>query len=63
MTEYLTYENFIDVIRSLSGSQGSYGRLLRQIEELDEDKIEQLREVVEAQKFRDAVDVVMWIEG
>ena len=36
MKKYLTYEQVIDLIRSLSRSQGLYGRLLNNIMESEE---------------------------
>lgn len=58
-------EEIMAVIRSLASSQGSYGRLLRRIEELkenDPDKYETVMAELEAQNFKDAVDLILYIE-
>lgn len=44
------------VIQSLARSQGMYGRLLRQITPEGYDYLEE-------QKFKDPVDLVLWLEG
>ena len=59
-TKEQNYELFYNTIKSLSQSQGSYERLLREIENLDEwnkkDLIGQLPD------FKDTLDVVLFIE-
>lgn len=52
-----------EVFESLACSQGFYGRLLRQIDEADEEARENFWKDLEDQNFKDAVDVVMYIEG
>ena len=60
MNKQDNYKLFYDTIKALSYSQGSYGRLLRELDNLDErnkqDLIDQLPD------FKDAVDVIMWLE-
>lgn len=60
MNKQDNYKLFYDTIKALSYSQGSYGRLLRELDNLDErnkqDLIDQLPD------FKDAVGVVMWLE-
>ena len=59
-------KEILDVIASLACSQGFYGRLYNDILEMkkyDKDAYNKLKRTMEAQKFGDAVDVVMWIEG
>ena len=53
----------MDTIKMLANSQGFYGRLYRSIMELSEDKYEELKEVLEAQNFGDAVDMVLFFES
>lgn len=59
-TKEQNYELFYNTIKSLSYSQGSYGRLLREIDNLDEwnrqDLIDQLPD------FKEPVDVILFIE-
>lgn len=54
------YKLFYNTIKSLSYSQGSYGRLLREIDNLDEwnrqDLIDQLPD------FKNTIDVILFIE-
>lgn len=57
----------LSVIRSLARSQGLYGRILEAIENLrdygDPDKYDELVSALEAQNFKDPVDVVLYFEA
>ena len=53
----------MEKIKSLASSQGLYGRLYRDLMELDEDEYEQVMLELESQNFKDEVDLVMFIEG
>ena len=58
-------EQIMQVIRSLAKSQGFYGRLLRDIQELqknDPEEADRLLSMLEAQKFNDALDVILYFE-
>lgn len=58
-------EQILAAIRTLSHSQGFYGRLYRSIVEMQEndpDTYEEVVEQLEAQKFGDAVDMVLYFE-
>lgn len=58
-------EQIMQVIRSLAKSQGFYGRLLYGIQELqknDPEEADRLLSVLEAQKFNDALDVILYFE-
>ena len=59
-TKKQNYELFYNTIRSLSYSQGSYGRILREIESLSENDLNEL--ITQLPDFKDAVDVVLFIE-
>ena len=64
-TEGYSVEEVMEVIEMLSQSQGFYGRLLEQIlylQEYEPDQFEQFKMVVEKQKFKDPVDVVLFFE-
>ena len=54
------YELFFNTIKTLSNSQGYYGRLLNTLINMDED--ERLELIDNLPIFNDAVDVVMWLE-
>lgn len=54
------YELLFNTVRSLSNSQGRYGRLLNNLINMDED--ERLELINNLPTFNDAVDVVMWLE-
>lgn len=59
-TKTQNYDLFYNTIKSLSYSQGSYGRLLREIDSLtEEDKQDLINQLPD---FKDAVDVVLFIE-
>ena len=59
-TKKQNYELFYNTIKSLSYSQGSYGRILRDIDSLSEHDLNEL--ITQLPDFRDAVDVVLFIE-
>ena len=54
------YELLFNTIKSLSNSQGRYGRLLNTLINMDEG--ERLELINSLPTFNDAVDVVMWLE-
>ena len=56
-------EEILDAFRSLARSQGFYGRLLEQIDSVDEETRDAFLSDLESRNFRDVVDLVMWIEG
>ena len=55
------FKLFKDTIETLSLSQGYYGRLKNAREELSENELENLSKSLP--KFKDVVDVIMYIEG
>lgn len=59
-------KEILSVIACFASSQGFYGRLYNDILEMkkyDKDAYNKLKRTMEAQKFGDALDVIMWIEG
>ena len=54
------YELLFSTVKSLSNSQGDYGRLLNTLTNMDED--ERLELINNLPTFNDALDVVMWLE-
>ena len=60
------FDDVIDIIDTLSHSQGFYSRLLRDIYELKKYEPEMFMmfvDEIESQNFRTALDVVMYFEG
>lgn len=58
----MTRNEILNTFRQLSMSQGFYGRLLRDME-TNEELAEEVLSKLEGKNFRDAVDLVMYIEG
>lgn len=55
-------DEILNVIKSLARSQGFYGRLLQEINEMDEEQYDEFMGRLEAQNFSDAVELVIYIE-
>lgn len=58
----LTFEDIMKTIEDLSHSQGFYGRLLNDIKGLDQDQMRRLKKQW-SNRFTDAVDFILYIEG
>ena len=56
-------EEIMETIKSLASSQGLYSRLYRDLMALDEEKYNEVMTELESQNFKDAVDLIMFIEG
>ncbi len=54
------YELLFSTVKSLSNSQGYYGRLLNSLINMNEDELLEL--INDLPTFKDTVDVVMWLE-
>lgn len=61
--DYMSFDECIDLITELSYSQGFYGRLLRDIEDLDYDKLAEVKSVWEEKKFTNNIDFIMYLEN
>lgn len=60
----MTYEEFLEVIKTLAKSQGFYSRVLKSIQNItNEVELEDFRQHIEEQNFKDAVDVIMYYES
>lgn len=57
----ITGEDALNILVSLSHSQGCWGRLLRDLEE--NDAIEDFKKWVEEQRFTDELDLILRLEG
>ena len=55
-------EEMRQVFEDLAMSQGLYGRLLRSIDEMYEEDREKVWSDLESQNFKDAVDLILFIE-
>lgn len=58
-------EQILAAIRSLAESQGYYGRLYNELQEMqtnDPDQWEEVKNTLEAQNFKDSLDMVMYFE-
>ena len=55
-------EEIMKKIKSLASSQGLYGRLYRDLMELDENDYNEVMTELESQNFQNAVDLVMYFE-
>lgn len=56
-------EEIIETIKELASSQGLYGRLYRELMELDKDEYDEVMTELENQNFKRKLDLVMFIEG
>ena len=56
-------EEIMETIKSLASNQGLYGRLYRNLMELDEDEYNEVMTELESQNFKDGLDLVMFIES
>lgn len=61
--EFLTFDEMIDIITELSYSQGFYGRLLRDLNELDDETLNEVEKLWESKKFKNNIDFIMWLES
>lgn len=53
---------FAATIIDLMNSQGFYGRLYRSVNEMDDERYDQLYDLLSKQNFKDPLDVVLWLE-
>lgn len=56
-------DQILNTIKDLARSQGSYGRMLHSIEQMDEYEQDQLWATLEAENFKEPVDFILYIEG
>lgn len=53
---------FVDCVTRLSSQQGFYSSLVSHINNMDEATFMSFKTTIEAENFRDVVDVLMWLE-
>jgi hypothetical protein len=51
------------LFEKLSRSQGFYGRLLRDLRDLDDETLERVWIELEAQEFKDEIDLILFLEA
>ena len=56
-------DDLIKLCKKLAPSQGFYGRLLRQLEEMDEQELGEIDTVMQSLDLKDDLDIIMWLEG
>lgn len=59
-------EQIMEAIRQLAHSQGSYGRFYRylcEMREEDPDRFDEVMTMLEDENFKDAVDLIMYLES
>lgn len=59
-------KDILNAIKELANSQGFYGRLLRDLTELQQNDLKQynsIKEELESQNFHDTLDLIMYLEG
>ena len=64
MKNYLTFDEWLDVIEQMSHQQGLYQWLYEEVMSLDDDEMDELAYEIEEAKFEDAVDFFLsWEYG
>ena len=56
-------DEILATIKDLAQSQGSYGILLSDLQNMPQEMYNTVMENLETQNFKDAVDLVLYIEG
>jgi hypothetical protein len=59
----MNFEEMKKVVSMLSQSQGSYGRILAQLETLDDDEIEDIEIWLKDKNVKTPLDLILAIEG
>jgi hypothetical protein len=59
----MNFEEMKKVVSMLSQSQGSYGRILAQLETLDDDEIEDIEVWLKDKNVKTPLDLILAIEG
>ena len=55
-------QEILNTIKSLSSSQGFYGRLYMQLSD-DSEEVNEYLDYLESQNFKDPIDLIMFLEG
>lgn len=60
--KFMTFEKALEIVRELSYSQGFYGRLLRNMQEMDEEQRKELEEDLAFNKVKTDLDLIFYFE-
>lgn len=60
---YLTYDDFYELVKSLSNSQGFYSRLLHFLDNIDTEQQEKISNIIDDQHFKNTIDIILWLES
>lgn len=58
----MNFEQVLEAVRGLSRSQGFYGRMLEQLENLTSEQRKEFEEALEENGVLDVIDLVMFLE-
>lgn len=58
----MTIEDLFELCNELSRSQGFYGRLLRQLEEMDATQLLDLDIAIRNANLQTSLDLILWLE-
>ncbi len=56
------FKELYDLCDELRFSQGFYGRLFRELQEMSDEDIAILDEEMKRQNFKDKLDIILWLE-
>lgn len=56
-------DDLIELCKKLAPSQGFYGRLLRDLEEMNEEALADIDIAMQGANLNDELDIIMWLEG
>jgi hypothetical protein len=59
----MTINDLFDLCRSLAQSQGFYGRLLCNLNEMSEDDLHELDLQIQNANLQTSLDLILWLEG
>lgn len=63
MKKYLGFDDLLEFCKMMSASQGFYGRLYRELLDIDDEEREEIDNVLKSEQFTDTLDFVYWLEG
>ena len=56
-------DDLIKLCKKLAPSQGFYGRLLKKLENMDEQDLSDIDSAMQSANLKDDLDIIMWLEG
>lgn len=58
----MTIKDLFDLCETMKYSQGFYGRLLRQLNEMDDIELADLNTVIQSANLQTPLDLILWLE-